>query len=472
MYGTYYDTFFTWLCVRCSNKYMMMSHRIAISVPLLLIAVNGFSVVSTRRSAIERTLAPLVVTTTSIFLPPPSPPDAIAAAAAEAEGGTSNSKSKSETSSTPISASWTAVDGLNTLDSSSGKFVSFDESAYLAMVNDKSRTPQFEKAIVDRLNSPEHGGPSTQVVLDLGTGPYAYFALVAARAGAGKVYAIEASGPACISARAAVKKAGCENVVTIIEGYSTDVTLPGNVKVDFAIAEIVGSIASEEGVLATISDARERLVDRPDDPTSWIPRGVQTLAAPASYSLHNLFVPPAFDWAKLEGSPVRFNCRDEGLQLLSDPVVVEDVRFADMGKGAGTTGTTGTARKERRRVTFEVDGERVEANAVKFKEEYVRGRVPDASTLAISAAGSVTGIALWPRLILDDDVTINSRHYPDGDHQRSHWQTVLPIMSPVPVAVRGGDEITVDFDFVVPYAVTTPPSYRITGNVVSSAVVV
>jgi len=45
-------------------------------------------------------------------------------------------------------------------------------------------------------------------------------------------------------------------------------------------------------------------------------------------------------------------------------------------------------------------------------------------------------------------------------------------MSPVPVAVRGGDEITVDFDFDVPYAVTTPPSYRITGNVVSSAVVV
>jgi hypothetical protein len=445
-----------------------MSHRIAISVPLLLIAVNGFSI-STRRSAIERTLAPLVVTTTSIFLPPPSPPDAIAAAA-EAEGGTS-SESKSETTSTPISASWTAVDGLNTLDSSSGKFVSFDESAYLAMVNDKSRTPQFEKAIFDRLNSPEYGGPSTQVVLDLGTGPYAYFALVAAKAGAGRVYAIEASGPACISARAAVKKAGYENVITIIEGYSTDATLPGNLKADFAIAEIVGSIASEEGVLATISDARERLVNRPDDPASWIPRGVQTLAAPASYSLHNLFVPPAFDWTKLEGSPVRFNCRDEGLQLLSDPVVVEDVRFADMGRGAGTTGTgtgTGATRTERRRVTFEVDGERVEANAAKFKEEYVRGRVPDASTLAISAAGSVTGIALWPRLILNDDVTINSRHYPDGGHQRSHWQTVLPIMSPVPVAVGGGDEITVDFDFDVPYALTTPPLYRITGNVVSS----
>jgi hypothetical protein len=110
----------------------------------------------------------------------------------------------------------------------------------------------------------------------------------------------------------------------------------------------------------------------------------------------------------------------------------------------------------------------VEANAAKFKEEYVRGRVPDASTLAISAAGSVTGIALWPRLILNDDVTINSRHYPDGGHQRSHWQTVLPIMSPVPVAVGGGDEITVDFDFDVPYALTTPPLYRITGNVVSS----
>jgi len=32
--------------------------------------------------------------------------------------------------------------------------------------------------------------------------------------------------------------------------------------------------------------------------------------------------------------------------------------------------------------------------------------------------------------------------------------------------VKGGDEITVNFDFDVSSEVTTPPSYKISGNVV------
>ena len=114
-----------------------------------------------------------------------------------------------------------------------------------------------------------------------------------------------------------------------------------------------------------------------------------------------------------------------------------------------------------------VDPIRVEENAKKFNDEYVRGRVPDATTLSISAANSVSGIALWPRLILDDDIIIDSRNHPDGGHRRSHWQTVLPIMSPVPVTLHGGDEVIVDFDFYLPYDVTYPPTYKIAGNVIS-----
>jgi hypothetical protein len=414
----------------------------------IVVPVYGFSAPNpTRRTAVEIiSLAPLSTTLlTGLTVPE--------AKAAFVESETA------KTTTTPISASWEAIDGLNTLEA--GKFVSFDKGAYDAMVGDKSRTPQFETSIIKRLNS-AIDGPGSQIVLDLGTGPYAYFAIVAAKAGAKKVYAIEASRDACKLARMAVTKAGYDNIITILEGYSTDITLPDNVKADFAIAEIVGSVASEEGVVATINDARLRLVKSPDDPASWIPRGVQTLGAPASYSLHNLFTPPAFDWTKLDGAPVRFNCRDEGLQLLSDPSVVEDIQFAEMGKSSG-----GATRSGSRKLTFTVDGKRVEENAKKFNDEYRRGHVPDAETLAMTAASSITGIALWPRLILDDDITINSRHYPDGDHQRSHWQTVLPIMSPVPVAVKGDDRITVDFEYEVPASVTTPPSYKITGSVVS-----
>ncbi len=45
-----------------------------------------------------------------------------------------------------------------------------------------------------------------------------------------------------------------------------------------------------------------------------------TFAAPACYALHYSLGPPGFDWAKLK-EPVRLNCRDETLQLLSTPQV-------------------------------------------------------------------------------------------------------------------------------------------------------
>lgn len=358
-----------------------------------------------------------------------------------------------ESVSVPISASWTSVDGLYSLDEEK-KFVTFDKSAYQAMTLDLSRTPQFTQAIVSRLKS---GEPNSQVVLDLGTGPFAVFAVTAAKNGAKQVYAIEASKEAAASAREEVKKQKLEDKITVLEGFSTDITLPGGDKADFAIAEIVGSIASEEGAYATILDAHKRLMKNPTDPASWIPSRVQTFAAPASYSLHTLFRPPGFDWTKLNGEPVRFNCRDEGLQLLADPVAVEDISFAEIEKGV-----------QRQELTFTVDGARVADNVQKFNKEYVRGRVGDADELAVTAANSFSGMALWPRLTLDGTVQVNSRQYPSGDHQKSHWQTVLPLMAPEPVAVKGGDQIAVTFDFAVSAEVTKPSSYKISGNVVSS----
>eukprot|EP00957_Ditylum_brightwellii_P099104 7548157-Ditylum_brightwellii.AAC.1 len=140
------------------------------------------------------------------------------------------------------------------------------------MVGDASRTPFFEKAIIQRLNSVP-GGPESQVVLDLGTGPFAFFAILAAQAGAGKVYAIEASKEAAKSARVAVKQAGFEDVIEIVEGFSTEITLPQ--KVDFAVAEIIGSVATEEGAYGTILDAHNRFLKEPNKASNWIPSRIQ-----------------------------------------------------------------------------------------------------------------------------------------------------------------------------------------------------
>lgn len=56
---------------------------------------------------------------------------------------------------------------------------------YEAMRDDAPRTSRFARAIARRLRG------QAQTVLDIGTGPFALLAVISARAGAKKVYAIE-----------------------------------------------------------------------------------------------------------------------------------------------------------------------------------------------------------------------------------------------------------------------------------------
>mmetsp|Transcript_22876 Transcript_22876/g.54015 ORF Transcript_22876/g.54015 Transcript_22876/m.54015 type:complete len:507 (+) Transcript_22876:205-1725(+) len=394
--------------------------------------------------------------------------DPFRANADDSEATTTVTTATTTTTVTPIQAKWKAVDGLNTMEESAKNFVGFDASSYQAMINDQSRTPMFYKVMADRIDD----GKGASTVLDLGTGPFAIFAIKAAELGAKKVYAIEANPKAAEMARETIRKKGFEDIITVLEGFSTDVSLPDGDKADLIVAEIIGSIASEEGVVATIADAHKRFAKNPTSDASWIPSRVQTYAAPASYTLHNLFGPPGFDWSKLDGEPVRFNCRDEGLQLLADPQMVEDIRFATIDKLSSSN---------RKTLDFAVDTSRTVSNTDKLVKELQANKLgkSEAIRAADATAHSFSGMAFWPRLILGSDVdgnadTINSRQFPGGGHQRSHWQTVLPIMKDRPVAVTGGDTISVAIDFEVPTGskgtsdLQTPATYQLDGKVTSS----
>jgi hypothetical protein len=59
-------------------------------------------------------------------------------------------------------------------------------------------------------------------------------------------------------------------------------------QVDVLVAEVIGSVATEEGVYRTIRDAQRRFMKFPEDPRSYIPLRVQTMAAPAAYAFHYL----------------------------------------------------------------------------------------------------------------------------------------------------------------------------------------
>jgi hypothetical protein len=301
------------------------------------------------------------------------------------------------------------------------------------MLGDEERTRGFEGAIARRL---AQAPPRTLAVLDLGTGPFAVLALAAARAGARIVYAVESDPGAAKAARAALAAATdvAPGVVVIVEGRSTAITLPE--KVDVVLAEIVGSIAGEEGLLDSITDAQSRHALRPHQSASWIPAGAETLCSPASFALHAY---ASRGWVNGGVPPVRLNCQDTSLQLLAEPQVLESYDFADANLPRGPR-RWGLGAAEGLR--FPISAERLADGARAYCAglEAAGSQLADAAALAAAVAGSLSGLAMWPRLRLDAQTTVNSRGA-RGEPRKSHWQTVLALMSPLPLPVVEGQSL-------------------------------
>lgn len=78
-------------------------------------------------------------------------------------------------------------------------------------------------------------------MVDVGTGPFALFPVVASLAGTDKVYAMEAVPEVAKLARESVSKLGFnETVVEMYEGPSTSFSLDESNKADLLVAEVVG----------------------------------------------------------------------------------------------------------------------------------------------------------------------------------------------------------------------------------------
>jgi hypothetical protein len=188
---------------------------------------------------------------------------------------------------------------------------------YELMETDEVRNRPYRDAIREAV--------AGKVVLDLGTGRRALWAVCCAEAGARKVYAIEANERAYQSALKYVRSRGMDGV-TLIHGFSDKVSLPE--RCDVLVHEIVGCIGSSEGMVAAVADARRRLL-KPD--AVLIPRRCTT---------HVLLVEdPRLRWSEWAFSYLmrgmqRFNSltyiRFYGFPheaALSEPHVFEDVRF-------------------------------------------------------------------------------------------------------------------------------------------------
>ena len=111
------------------------------------------------------------------------------------------------------------------------------------------------------------------VVLDIGTGS-GVLAVAAARSGARRVYAVEASDIAEVAGRVFAAN-GVTDTVTLVPGWSRQIELPE--PADLLVAEIIGNEPFEEEILETTLDARRRLL-KPD--ARLIPHRLTLLARP------------------------------------------------------------------------------------------------------------------------------------------------------------------------------------------------
>ena len=122
---------------------------------------------------------------------------------------------------------------------------------HLAMLNDRRRTSSFLTAIREVVSPGD-------IVLDIGTGT-GILAIAAAQAGAKHVYAIEAARIS-ESAKALFEANGLADRITLIQGQSTQVTLPE--PADVLVSETIGTEPLEERALEVTRDAVKRLLKR------------------------------------------------------------------------------------------------------------------------------------------------------------------------------------------------------------------
>jgi protein arginine N-methyltransferase 1 len=139
---------------------------------------------------------------------------------------------------------------------------------YGDMVADRGRTSAYARALEQLVTS-------SSVVLDIGAGP-GILSLLACRAGARKVYAVEPDDVIQVAREVAAAN-GFADRIEFVQAMTADIDLPE--RVDGIVADIHGVLPQSGESLVSILDARRRLLR----PGGWIVPARETIwAAPVS----------------------------------------------------------------------------------------------------------------------------------------------------------------------------------------------
>lgn len=253
---------------------------------------------------------------------------------------------------------------------------------HVKMLYDQRRNAAYRAAI-------ERFAPGRRV-LDIGTGS-GLLAMMAARAGAARVYACEENAMLAAAARRVIAANGLADRITVFDRHSGKLDrmrdLDGGV--DLVVSEVFADCVVGEGVLSSLAHARAHLA-APD--ALFLPERASVMVALADFSA------PADSVGMIEGfdlsgftphlNPRRYVFPDDpALTLRSDP---HELLTFDFGAGDPPTSA-------------------------------------HASLVLASTGGQVSGLAQWLHLTFAKDITYENR---PGSGPDLHWMVNLSPCTP------------------------------------------
>jgi len=208
-------------------------------------------------------------------------------------------------------------------------FTSYDDvEVHRLMINDKARTESYRDAILNNRHIFKD-----KTVMDIGAGT-GILSLFAKKAGAKKVFAVEAS-PLVSVLKEIVELNDEEKVIEVIHGKAEDLDLRDNIKVDIIISEWMGFYLLHESMLDSVILARDKHLA---EDGIVLPSHAKILAAPVEL---NTWVQEQFNsWSEVYGfnmTPMAQRAMEVRLErgqpeimslqkenLLSEPVIVAE----------------------------------------------------------------------------------------------------------------------------------------------------
>jgi protein arginine N-methyltransferase 1 len=290
-------------------------------------------------------------------------------------------------------------------------YVLDEHRRYLA---DRPRLQRYGEALAELVRPGD-------VVVDLASGT-GILGLLACRAGAARVYAIE-GGPIAGLARDIARVNGYGDRIQVVHGDASDVVLPE--RADLLVSDQIGRFGFDAGLLALVEDARRRLL-KPD--ARLIPATLDLMVAPVEHARQfdrvtfwsrraaDFDVSPAQVIASNTGYPTRFAAD----HLLADPATGTTVDLTHGSRGGGP---------------LRLD-----------------------TSFAMQRAGVLHGIGGWFGAQLSPSVRVSNS--PLDPCRIARRQAFFPIEAPV--AVAEGDRVHLTMrilpdELVVSWAVTVEP---------------